>query len=307
MTTFFARFGLRIERPRHVSQFYDRRTAPLFCAVGVIFAFVLLACVLTGFDLGYPLISIICAAAIYVAIGMVLRAYGLTRIGCLCELCTLFSLIGIGACLISLLLLSTNAPLADDRLAAIDLAWFGFDREAWQLGEFSSGWLYAAIVVSYQSFGEQPFLILPLLFLAGQDERARTFVLAWAVAIVVTVACTAVTPALGIPPYQYEFEDVFHGVRDGSIRLLQPGHLTGVVTFPSFHAAAAILFGWAAAQLRRARLFFLPWNVLMFASALLVGGHYLVDLAAGAVVAIAAILLASRIQPTVGRSVLPTD
>ena len=39
-------------------------------------------------------------------------------------------------------------------------------------------------------------------------------------------------------------------LRDGTLRTLDLFHLNGVLTFPSFHAASAILYGWALWPIR---------------------------------------------------------
>lgn len=60
--------------------------------------------------------------------------------------------------------------------------------------------------------------------------------------------------------------------------------LYGLITFPSFHVAAAVLIAYAA---RGTPLAFLALvlNLVMAVSALSEGGHYLVDVLAGAAVA----------------------
>ncbi|WP_354135709.1 phosphatase PAP2 family protein [Bradyrhizobium sp. LB11.1] len=69
----------------------------------------------------------------------------------------------------------------------------------------------------------------------------------------------------------------------------------GVVTFPSFHAAAAVLALWAWWGVWWMR----PWAFMMSATMLiatpLVGGHYFVDTFAGIAIASVAIILVSSI------------
>jgi membrane-associated phospholipid phosphatase len=76
------------------------------------------------------------------------------------------------------------------------------------------------------------------------------------------------------------------------LRVLDLFHLNGVLTFPSFHAASAILYAWGAWPIRWLRPFSLLGNGAMLLSTPIGGGHFLVDVLAGIVVATAAIYAA---------------
>lgn len=65
--------------------------------------------------------------------------------------------------------------------------------------------------------------------------------------------------------------------------------LSGVSTFPSVHAALAILFAWALWPVRALRYPSLALNGLMYVSTIPIGAHYVVDVAAGTLLAIASI------------------
>jgi membrane-associated phospholipid phosphatase len=84
-------------------------------------------------------------------------------------------------------------------------------------------------------------------------------------------------------------------IRGGSFRVLDLTQLGGVVTFPSFHAAAAVIYVWALWPIR-----FVRWVGLLSNSAMLVatpigGGHFLADVIAGAAVVILSIATANKI------------
>jgi membrane-associated phospholipid phosphatase len=196
------------------------------------------------------------------------------------------------------LLASTNRPLTDVMLARLDqLLFFGFDRNI-AVDAFQA-WphvFFEAATLVYHSLAFQPYILLAALFMAQEERRAWTMLMAWKGSLLVIVAVFPFFPALGTPPYSLDFLGTFEGARNGSLRLLGVDSLTGIITFPSFHAAAAVLLGWGFSSLRGAAPIFVPLNVLMFFSALLVGGHYLVDLVAGGAVAAGAILFAERAQ-----------
>ena len=88
-------------------------------------------------------------------------------------------------------------------------------------------------------------------------------------------------------------------VRDGSLRQLSLTALTGLVTFPSFHTAAAVLYLWAFWPVRWIGPAAVAINVVMVLATPICGGHYLVDVFAGIGIAVASILAAKWIADRV--------
>ena len=84
-------------------------------------------------------------------------------------------------------------------------------------------------------------------------------------------------------------------IRDGSMRALDLDAMTGIVTFPSFHAASAVIYLWALWPVKLLRPIALIANLLMIAATPAVGGHYFVDVVAGLALAAASIAVAGRI------------
>src|SRR5262249_35388893 len=132
----------------------------------------------------------------------------------------------------------------------------------------------------------------------------------FALALVVTTAISALVPAIGmyqeialdpaalshVEPRAYlaQVRDLAP-VRDGALRHLNLFALAGIVTFPSFHAASAVLYAWALWPVRWMRPVALLANGAMLASTPIDGGHYFIDLIAGIAVALFAILVARRV------------
>jgi membrane-associated phospholipid phosphatase len=84
---------------------------------------------------------------------------------------------------------------------------------------------------------------------------------------------------------------IFHGLRDGSFRLLMATGSEGIITFPSLHAALAIILAagmWPVPVLRWVGLVV---NILVLVSTPVDGGHYFIDLFAG--IAVAALTMAA--------------
>ncbi len=84
---------------------------------------------------------------------------------------------------------------------------------------------------------------------------------------------------------------MIHAIRDGH-RLIDGSKITGLLTFPSYHACSAILFAWALYPLKVVRWPVIALNAVMFCLTVVIGGHYVVDLFGGAALAALAILLA---------------
>jgi len=68
-------------------------------------------------------------------------------------------------------------------------------------------------------------------------------------------------------------------------------NLYGILTFPSFHAASAVMFAWAGWSLRIFRWPLIAINMAMLAATPFEGAQYFVDLIGGALVALAAIAI----------------
>jgi membrane-associated phospholipid phosphatase len=86
--------------------------------------------------------------------------------------------------------------------------------------------------------------------------------------------------------------------------MVELSNLDGIVTFPSFHAAAAVLLAWAASGIPFLRYPMIALNFLMLISAIPIGGHYAIDVIAGSLVAavsiVAARVWANLAQPGLG-------
>ncbi len=199
-----------------------------------------------------------------------------------------------GTAALSYLAATSGAPLADRWLARADAA-LGFDWRAWQAFVHAHPALHRLLQFAYASMSWQILFCLLALPLAGRTARNREFILASALALLPTVALFAAFPAASawaeygvMPPPSLGFLRQLLALRAGQAPVIELGDLYGLVTFPSFHAAAAVLLANAA---RGTMFAFLGavLNLLMLVSALSEGGHYLVDVLAGIAIAVLAI------------------
>jgi membrane-associated phospholipid phosphatase len=203
---------------------------------------------------------------------------------------------------------SPNYPLQDKNLFAID-QFMGLDWRSY-LNAVDRYGLGPTYNFGYRTFSWQPLLVPILLCLSGKAARAHQFSLAFLLTVMATVLISVFLPAAGtysflnLTPADYphlhpvdDFDHMRHLplLRDGKLRVLEIGQLTGIVTFPSFHAAAAILYLWALWAISWMRVIALICNALLLLSTPIDGGHYFIDVIAGVSLAILSILVVRRL------------
>jgi membrane-associated phospholipid phosphatase len=260
--------------------------------------------VTTDFTYDGVMIEGFIAMTILLAGAWILRRMNLPRLGGCIEAVVLKLAISFAAAIGSVMIAATTLPLVDDKLVRWDAA-IGFDWLDLMAWLSTKPWLGHLLDWSYKSLTWQTFLLLPALFIARQEARCWTFLLGWGLALSVTMMIFPFFPAMGPVVYHHVslpgiavrdgYVDVFLAVRDGTLHEVGVATVRGLVTMPSFHAAAAVLLAWGFAGLPYLRLPFVGLNVVMLLSSIPIGGHYLVDVIAGAIVAAAAVQLARAI------------
>jgi hypothetical protein len=190
---------------------------------------------------------------------------------------------------------------ADAALQRADAA-LGFDWLAWYRFTAAHPAVQVVSRSAYAMIYVSPAILLGYLSWAGRKREARDFLAAVAIAAAITLFAFSFMPAIG--PFAY----LWHGpiaylpvsdlwqpqlipqLREHTAPALDLGHLVGLVSAPSFHAAAAVLlimFALPTPQAVRAVL--LVVNAAMLLSTPVEGTHYLTDMILGAGVAFVAI------------------
>lgn len=148
-----------------------------------------------------------------------------------------------------------------------------------------------------------PAILLWYFASNGQDRRAYRFLSAFGLAAVITLALFSLMPAVGpfshlwrgAIPYMPDSElwqpGLIPALRAHSLTVVDLSELRGIVSAPSFHTAAAVLYIAAAWRIPSLRWPILALNTAMLLSTPVEGTHYLVDMILGALAALAAILL----------------
>jgi hypothetical protein len=196
---------------------------------------------------------------------------------------------------LSYLAVSTNAPLVDHALDAIDKA-MGLNWLTWTEWLTEHSTLRWGLFIVYGSLPAQQFFC----YVRNVHTRAnwRNSEIWWITffSALVTIAGSAALPASN-PYVYYGLERADHflhmvqflGLRDGTMHIIGFTDAQGLVQLPSFHTILAIMLTY---NLRHNRCLFsvaLLWNTALILSCPTEGSHYFVDLVAGAVVAVATI------------------
>jgi len=214
---------------------------------------------------------------------------------------------------------AVNWPMQDETLKRIDQA-LGLDWVAYL--SLVSAYPVLAIWIDFAyTMIKWPLFIVPVALAACRRyDRIQHFVLAFLLGLIVTAAISVFVPALGayhafdlsIRDFPLFGRHAYEGqlidlprVRDGSLRMLDLGALNGVVTFPSFHAASAVIYLWALWPAGFMRHVAIVTNGAMLAATPIVGGHYFIDIIGGVAVAIAAIAAAGVICRRVAMQAAP--
>jgi len=249
---------------------------------------------LTDFSItfgGDPTIFYLVGAGITVGVVYHKRSPGMATFG----FCFgLFMLMAVILRPLSYLAVSEQFAIIDPVLAQID-RFIGFDWNA------HIGWVNERPVLlgmlqwAYDSLVLQLVFIFTVFYVTANYERLREFIMVFFIMGFVTTILVTFFPAAGASyiyqpgadlmtnmasvPGSYSLEHFF-GLHNGDINSVTITNSIGLITFPSFHTEAAVLYIWAV---RRTIMFWPSFvlNVLMIISTISIGGHYIIDLVAG--------------------------
>lgn len=193
-------------------------------------------------------------------------------------------------------------PYRDAELLAID-QWLGFDRTSYLRVFTDSPWKVDLSNFIYLSMLPQLALTPLFLIITKRMEHLQRFVAAYGIALISTIAIFVFVPAVGafvyfdLTPAQYAALpiDVYtpartlDALRSGSLKIIRLDNLEGLIAFPSFHTAAAVLYGWALWPIKLIRWPIATLNLAIISTTPVCGAHYAIDVIAGAAVALGSI------------------
>lgn len=224
--------------------------------------------------------------------------------------CTAFALVFSAAtCLLNYFLLTIAGPRIDDVLLAADKS-IGVTWPAIMAFAAHHPLITSGLLLIYLSVIPQNALLFVVLAWKQRCDEIYGFSLAIAIGALVTLAVWTLFPSFGafsvynLPPdvasklglaltgdYGH---DLVRMLKEGP-GFISPRDLRGLIGFPSFHTVQALTLAWYARSIRYLRWPALVLNLLVIVSAPIHGGHDVVDLFGGAIVAVLAIYAADRI------------
>jgi len=208
--------------------------------------------------------------------------------------------------LMNYLLLTVAGHRIDLPLAAIDRA-LGVDWPA--LMAFIAHYPRTNLVLQlvYLSVLPQIALLIPALGLKGKPEQIYALCLSVSAGAAIAIGTWTLAPSFGafsvydLPPNVaghlalaldgHYAKALIHLLATGPGRI-SPNDAQGLIGFPSYHAVLALLVVWYARKLPVIRWLALGINAVVLVATPIQGGHHVVDVLAGFVVAMLAILLA---------------
>jgi len=199
------------------------------------------------------------------------------------------------AAILSYLIVGTGAPLVDAWYARADAA-IGFNWLGWFDFVHAHTLLAETLRCAYGLLLPEMIPVVLVLAFSSQFDRLRIFVVAFSATALATLLISAVVPAAGAWIHYGLGQRVdlaqisdFELLRRHQMAGIDLARMQGLISMPSFHAALAVLYAWS---MRRCGAWFWPCallNALIVLSALTEGGHYLVDVVGGTLLASIAI------------------
>ncbi len=228
---------------------------------------------------------------------------------------------GLAACVLFLVLIQITAPMQYGALALrrpfvdawLDRADHSLGVDVAQLTAWTAQfpWLVSILNAAYNSLAPQLVAPLILLPLAGDRDALWEYVWHLHTSLVIALICLALWPTVYVFTYRgfdplVPPEMVEHCMRQlsslhaGTFHVLTSQDMQGLISFPSFHTAAALAVTWALRRQRR--WIWMPialLNIGLVSATVLLGLHYVTDLIGTAVMLAASLGVYRRfLQPS---------
>jgi len=206
---------------------------------------------------------------------------------------------------LSYLVATTGIPVADDLLARADRA-LGFDWLGWFAFVQQRPTLHLVLHLAYMSALPQIAVVTTYLALTGQRRRNSELFWTLTLSLLLIIPLSGLLPAFNasvyydVPGFRQHMPD-FVALRTGRFDQLDLSRLEGLISFPSFHTTLAVLFPYVARGRSVAALMTALVNGAMIVAIPTEGSHYFVDVLAGAIIAVAAIIATARIEALLER------
>ncbi|WP_092090323.1 phosphatase PAP2 family protein [Bradyrhizobium brasilense] len=216
--------------------------------------------------------------------------------------------VAIAATMLTYAAATVGRPLMDDQLLRADQL-IGYDWRAYAGFFAGSGTMVRIVSEFYNSIFYLPNVVILALAIKKDVKTLEKFILAAIISLLLTIGIFALVPATtawthlhlsdteissfrNLPLSSDGWIDELIRIREGSLRSLRNFQGKGLIAFPSFHCAAALILIWASWNILWLRIPMTLVNLGMILATPIVGGHYVTDLIGGLVITIVSVILA---------------
>lgn len=286
-----------------------RKVTEIFAVASIMIAALMLVAMKVPLDLaGIPTMAAMLGVSLLAATWFRLRSSESIAADALSSMALIW-LAGLSCGFTSLLGLRARFPVVDAQLLAIDRAFYIDVLALSEFIAFHAPGLMLPLRTIYGLSLPALFVCILIMSLLGERRAIWRATFGFVAGLVITCVISIFTPAKGsyvmagpellslVPSdagrYAFETFDTFYSASPVTLGL---GSIQGVVCFPSFHTIVALLT--AALWKGRPVAFGLAcgWCGLVLISTIPIGGHYVIDLVAGAVVWALVGAIAARIE-----------
>jgi PAP2 superfamily protein len=235
------------------------------------------------------------------------------RLQCFVEAVFVSVVLGVSLACLSYVGAAADLPLRDGDMIWIDRH-LGFDWLAIMSTLDHSSRLLGVFNGAYATFTAQLVGAALALLIAGRMRELERFFIIFACASIAAEVLSVLLPTLGpiwaladhtrftnLPTLGRTTAEIVLALRDKTLGTIDFEAVNGIISFPSMHAAVAIIVPYA---LRWNKLIFPPiaaLDAVMLVSAVPSGNHYVADVIAGVAVAVFAIASGRAIQASLDR------
>jgi membrane-associated phospholipid phosphatase len=203
---------------------------------------------------------------------------------------------------LSHLSVAAHYPLVDEQLSRIDKA-IGFDWVAWYQWVRRHSALLFFLNLAYNSGLPQTIVVPFVLGITGRRRELVNHVTRFMLAVLICIGIATLFPAASAflhfhitDPGTSSSVSTFFPLRDGTLRVFDLADEQGLISMPSMHTAMAVLFAYAIRGIPVLGYAAMTLNAVMIASTPTQGGHYLIDVVAGALLALTTIILVKHLR-----------
>lgn len=280
----------------------------LWAMIGLFMACALAAFFRSGFeqaDLEWQQIGFV------VAVWLTSRASSIYSVQLAADAFAQYVLIAFFATMLTYSAATVGQPLIDRELLIAD-QFIGYDWRTYASLVAGHPQIARVMMISYGLIFFLPLVVIASVSVTKNVQALEKFILAALISLVLTVGLFVLFPATTAWTYLRVSDtelSAFHylplssegwigklmGIRQGGAANLRHWLGYGLIAFPSFHCIAALLFIWGTWTIRWLRTPMMVVCLALIAATPIFGGHYVMDLVAGAVVMVASVMIAERL------------